>query len=460
MSEMSILPPQSAEGMLSFELESDYQGALARLRKKSSKALGGLLLVGSLVAFLAFQRRDSGTAENLAILAAVLFLHEAGHFLAMRVFGWRDLKMFFIPFFGAAVSGKRNGAESWKEGVVLLAGPVPGLLAGVILAAVIRTEGSPLLRTAAAMLILINAFNLLPLAVLDGGKLLQLTIFQRNRKVEVAFLVVASLGLLVASALLDDPVIRYAGIGTLVSIPLRTKLLNAAHKLREKQLALPSDARELDGDAGREVFLHARESLKSKRPSSAQLASAMESLVDLVSRTVPSNAQTALLLAAWGLALAGGAGGKWLLSTPVLRWRAVSDPAGVYTAWFPDEPKQQTLSNAPAGTAVRSTSVAHGDYGFSVVDVTMPPDAREDLAAWRSEAVDYMTRTVNGRVLQSEGKDFLGNPGFQATVAHGPHNRLRMIGFSHGGHRYVLSGTAPEGDPSVQQFIDSFDLKQ
>jgi len=39
-----------------FELESEYQGAIARLQKNSSRAFTALLLVGSLVAFLAYSR--------------------------------------------------------------------------------------------------------------------------------------------------------------------------------------------------------------------------------------------------------------------------------------------------------------------------------------------------------------------------------------------------------------------
>ena len=43
------------------------------------------------------------SVEMLAILVGVLFVHELGHWVAMRVFGYRNLKMFFIPFFGAGL---------------------------------------------------------------------------------------------------------------------------------------------------------------------------------------------------------------------------------------------------------------------------------------------------------------------------------------------------------------------
>ncbi|MDX1653260.1 MAG: hypothetical protein R3277_12250, partial [Brumimicrobium sp.] len=42
----------------------------------------------------------------IAILLGVLLFHELGHFTAMKLFGYENLKMLFIPFLGAMVSGK------------------------------------------------------------------------------------------------------------------------------------------------------------------------------------------------------------------------------------------------------------------------------------------------------------------------------------------------------------------
>src|SRR5205085_7765220 len=124
--------------------------------------------------------------------------------------------------------------------------------------------------------------------------------------------------------------------------------------------------------------------------------------------------------------------------------------------WFPAEPKQ-TFQTSASGDPVRMMVAARGDYGFSVVDAELPSD-EQDVSAWRKEAVEGIAQRIQGRVLQSESKEFLGNPGFEATLSHGPRNRLRVVGFSRRGHRYLLTGTAPDADPAVQQFLDSFDL--
>ncbi len=61
-----------------------------------------------------------------------MLLHEAGHFFAMKVFGYRDVRMFFVPFLGAFVSGSPYTISQRQRTVTLLAGPVPGILVGII----------------------------------------------------------------------------------------------------------------------------------------------------------------------------------------------------------------------------------------------------------------------------------------------------------------------------------------
>src|SRR5438045_8657602 len=118
---------------LGLHLEQQYQEALARIR--NPKRIGqGLLLVGSLVAFM-LVRSGSDSLRSVVVLIGILLFHELGHYVGMRMFRYRDVRMFFIPFFGAAVSGKRVGVDAWKDGVVTLLGPVPGILVAFILGA-------------------------------------------------------------------------------------------------------------------------------------------------------------------------------------------------------------------------------------------------------------------------------------------------------------------------------------
>ncbi|MEQ9320208.1 MAG: hypothetical protein RIF41_13670, partial [Polyangiaceae bacterium] len=53
------------------------------------------ILAGSLLLFVAAQTTLSGTLEMVGYLVIVIILHEAGHWMAMKAFGYRDLKVFF-----------------------------------------------------------------------------------------------------------------------------------------------------------------------------------------------------------------------------------------------------------------------------------------------------------------------------------------------------------------------------
>lgn len=117
-------------------------------------------------------------------LVAVLLFHELGHFAAMRWAGYRDLKVFFLPFLGAAVSGRHDHPTATQELIVLFAGPVPGLLLG--LAALwwgvpdgLPFSGSDFWHSCALLVVTINAFNLLPIHPLDGGKIFEILLLGR-----------------------------------------------------------------------------------------------------------------------------------------------------------------------------------------------------------------------------------------------------------------------------------------
>ena len=60
-----------------------------------------------LYAFLFYTIFDKNISYMAALLV-VLLIHELGHFFAMRLFNYTNVKLFFIPLLGAYVSGKKN----------------------------------------------------------------------------------------------------------------------------------------------------------------------------------------------------------------------------------------------------------------------------------------------------------------------------------------------------------------
>lgn len=120
-----------------------------------------------------------GNIENLLLITGVLLLHEGGHFLAMRKVGYRDLGVFFLPLLGAYVSGSKRVVTQRESAIVLLAGPLPGMLLGagiffLMQRGMIGAVG-PLginLQNLMLFLVVLNGLNLLPVYPLDGGQLL------------------------------------------------------------------------------------------------------------------------------------------------------------------------------------------------------------------------------------------------------------------------------------------------
>jgi Zn-dependent protease len=182
--------------------EEAVLGELEKIRNPKGNRVQALFILAiSLLLFIGLGMRDNPIAFT-AMLVVVLLFHEMGHYVGMRIFGYRNVKMFFIPFFGAAVSGQNTEAKSYQEAIVTLLGPLPGLCLSVIMLGLVLVPGiDPELRRhlawASILFGFINGFNLLPVYPLDGGRLLNQVLFSRNRYLEGAFQFLAAIAFIV-----------------------------------------------------------------------------------------------------------------------------------------------------------------------------------------------------------------------------------------------------------------------
>jgi Zn-dependent protease len=133
--------------------------------------------------------------KSIAFLLAVVILHEAGHFIAMRIFGYANVRMLFIPLFGALVSGQPATADPGRKMMVLFAGPLPGIILGMMSAYVYTASHQHIFYQLALMFIFLNAFNLLPLTPMDGGQMLEVLFPEHSRWVQTLFIVLSTLAL-------------------------------------------------------------------------------------------------------------------------------------------------------------------------------------------------------------------------------------------------------------------------
>jgi Zn-dependent protease len=212
-------------------------GELQILQNKGEKKsiLGGVILL--LVSLFLFA--GTGAArwswQRCAMIIGVLFIHELGHYFAMRWFKYRELRMFFIPFFGAAVSGRHFNVPGWKKAIVSLMGPLPGILLGAGLAVGGLLTFNDTLVEVSMLVIGLNVFNLLPILPLDGGWFWNAMLFCRHRWLEAGFQAVAGLALLAASARGMSKIWLYLGIVMLMKIPATLRLGAIAKRLRTER---------------------------------------------------------------------------------------------------------------------------------------------------------------------------------------------------------------------------------
>ncbi|MET0091440.1 MAG: site-2 protease family protein [Candidatus Thiodiazotropha sp.] len=154
---------------------------------------------------------------GLLLLGVILF-HEFGHWLAMRLLGYRNLQILMLPLVGGVTLGQETSHKVSHRAIVSLMGPLPGIIAGTMLLALngMRGEILPLLGI---LLLVVNYLNLLPFMPLDGGQLLRTLIPYERLGLMVALDWLGVAGLILLGWLIDS-----LFISILALIPLFSSL--------------------------------------------------------------------------------------------------------------------------------------------------------------------------------------------------------------------------------------------
>jgi stage IV sporulation protein FB len=128
--------------------------------------------------------------QNIAYIAAitvVVIIHELGHLLAMKYFNYSNVKIFFIPLIGAFTSGKKQEVSQKQLSIIILAGPLPGLIVACALYFINKDLQSATLKMLTNCFLYINLFNLLPIYPLDGGRIIETLFFKQNYYIRLVF---------------------------------------------------------------------------------------------------------------------------------------------------------------------------------------------------------------------------------------------------------------------------------
>lgn len=103
---------------------------------------------------------------------ALLFIHEMGHVVALRMMGIKATAPMFIPFMGAYIGMKEMPKDAFSESIMAYGGPLLGTLGAIGCAGAGFVTGNPFWYALAMSGFLLNLFNLLPISPLDGGRII------------------------------------------------------------------------------------------------------------------------------------------------------------------------------------------------------------------------------------------------------------------------------------------------
>ena len=167
-------PPPPKGGSKGSKLAMLGTGA-ALLLGKGKYVLGALKLtkfasLGSMIFTVGTYSMFFGLPYAVGAVGLIL-VHETGHALTMIRLGIPTGPMVFLPFLGASVAMKRRPRDAYEEALVAFGGPYLGSAGALVVCAAAHASGSQLLFALADFGFMINLFNLLPIGMLDGGRI-------------------------------------------------------------------------------------------------------------------------------------------------------------------------------------------------------------------------------------------------------------------------------------------------
>lgn len=103
-------------------------------------------------------------------LVLSIYVHEFGHIIELRRYGFRTGAPTFIPGLGALIRMQQPVMNLHEDADIGLAGPIYGLGAALVALGLWLVTAAPIFAAIAGVGAWINLFNLLPFGSLDGGR--------------------------------------------------------------------------------------------------------------------------------------------------------------------------------------------------------------------------------------------------------------------------------------------------
>jgi stage IV sporulation protein FB len=199
---------------------ADWYEAKPVLEKVKVRSNWGLTLFSVLLFALSFLYLFADELDFIFYLVLVLFLHESGHYLLMKLYKYQDLRMLFIPLMGAFVQGSKKHYSQKESFLVIAAGPFPGVVFGLILLFLANQYQQTWLLELSFLFLFLNVINLLPIDPLDGGQLFKLFVRQKRDLFLLLFALLSSLLMISVGYFIDSWILL--AFGFLMSFKVRS----------------------------------------------------------------------------------------------------------------------------------------------------------------------------------------------------------------------------------------------
>lgn len=178
------------------EYSDTYYSEKPILEKKIQRTTGKSTVVSMVLFIVSFVLFFGSEFRFMIELVALLFIHELGHYLTMKRFGYKGVRMLFVPFMGGFVQGEKESSSQREEIVVAFAGPIPGIIIGTSLWIVGTNWNSAWMLETAYLSFFLNVSNLLPLHPLDGGRVFKSLFIAKFELLQIVFTFFSSLVLI------------------------------------------------------------------------------------------------------------------------------------------------------------------------------------------------------------------------------------------------------------------------
>lgn len=174
------------------------------LEEKKESSSWGTTVVSIVLFVITFMLIFNEQLNFIIILVTALFIHEIGHYVLMKKYGYQNVKMIFVPLMGAFVHGKKKEYSQYQSLLVVAAGPFPGIVIGIVFMVLFMYYHQQIFFVISMVFLALNLINLLPLDPLDGGQLFKLLLRRYSDLFLLIFALLSSLILIAIGFYLEN----------------------------------------------------------------------------------------------------------------------------------------------------------------------------------------------------------------------------------------------------------------